>query len=66
MPRQGGAQIDLLALFKLFPDLFALLADLAKAGRKDSPGGRKFTAAEWMQIGTDAGLVAKDVADALG
>ena len=49
------------------PSLFDAIQAMIAAGRKDSPGGKKFTPEEWLGIGEKFGLVvlgvAKDAVD---
>ena len=50
----------------ILADIAKLIKDVDKAARKDSPGGVKVTANEWLQIGIDAGFVVVDVIEAVG
>lgn len=43
------------------PDLLALVREFIDATKRTSPGGRKITPEEWLQIGQDAGLLAVEV-----
>lgn len=49
------------AIVAAFPDLLRVLGDFVRALRKDSPGGRKVTPEEWLQIGRDAGVLVENV-----
>jgi len=43
------------------PNIVRLIVDIVQAVGKKSDGGAKITAAEWLQIGKDAGFVVKDL-----
>ena len=40
------------------PDLLSVIRTTVQAARKGSPGGKKITAAEWLAIGEETGLLA--------
>lgn len=47
------------------PDLLELIRDAVRAGQADSPGGKRFTPEEWLELGQDLGIiVARTVVDA--
>ena len=44
------------------PDLLAIVREVVQAARKNSPGGKKITPAEWLAIGEEMGLLVVAVA----
>lgn len=58
MPQPPAAVLD---ITRLAPDVVKLVTDIVKAFNKNSDGGTKITAAEWLKIGQDAGMVGFDI-----
>lgn len=52
-------------LTKVGPDIFKLVGEIIEAIHKNSEGGTKITASEWLEIGQAAGFVARDILPAL-
>lgn len=48
-------------LTKVAPDIFKLIGEIIEAVHKNSEGGTKITANEWLEIGQASGFVALSV-----
>jgi hypothetical protein len=49
-------------LTKVAPDIFKLISEVIEAVHKNSEGGAKITANEWLEIGQASGFVALGIA----